>query len=87
MGWKRDNAKVKSQWDEFKIFLDHARGDEPAGLEDIFGRLNQATPADVPIQRQPQVENNYYLIQLAQLYEAGLISQQTLQSATTNIYG
>ena len=50
------------------------------------GRLNSRTPPQVSLTPAPQPQNNSYLIQLAQLYEAGLLSPEALQAATVNIY-
>jgi hypothetical protein len=86
MGWHYNQETVDGQWNEFKDFLGHARHDDPPGLSDMFGRLNSRTPDHVPITPTPQPQNNYYLIQLAQLYEAGLIGPEALQQATVNIY-
>jgi hypothetical protein len=87
MGWSYDSAKVKSQLSEFEAFLDHARHDKPAGLGDLFSRPFQH-PAETPVTLQPQqtMGSNYYLLQLGQLYEAGLINNQQLNIAVNNIY-
>jgi hypothetical protein len=88
MGWTYDKDKVQSQWGEFKTFLGHAERDEPAGIADIFGRPFQhpSGPAITP-EVHPTVEVNYYLLQLNQLYEAGVIDQHQYSTIANNIYG
>lgn len=39
MGWGIDHEKLRSQWGEWTRFLEVARGDKPAGLENMFGRV------------------------------------------------
>jgi hypothetical protein len=89
MAWTYDADKVGSQWDEFRAFLDQARGDQPAGPGDLLGRPFRHPADDQPdvtLQPQPRPEPNYYLLQAAQLYEAGLINQQQYTTITNNIY-
>jgi hypothetical protein len=38
MGWGLDKDKVHRQWEEWTRFTHQARGDQPAGLEDMLGR-------------------------------------------------
>jgi len=78
---------VRTRWfSEFEEFLKHARHDDPPGFSDMFRRLNSKTPPQVSLTPASQPQNNSYLIQLAQLYEAGLLSPEALQAATVNIY-
>ena len=90
MGWSYDDEKVKSQWGEFKTFLDHAKNDEPAGISDLLGRPFRHPADDQPDvvpQPQPAPQVNYYLLQVAQLYEAGVINQQQYNGIVQNFYG
>lgn len=79
MGWRHDPEKVRRHVDEAKRFWDVARGDEPAGLKDLVGRpFQHPSPSepDVTPQPHPTPEVNLYVLQAAQLYEAGAINQQ-----------
>jgi hypothetical protein len=86
MSWTYDGDKVQRQLKEAGVFLDHARHDNPAGISDLFGRPF-AHPQEPPVtvQPAPTVEVNYYLLQAAQLYEAGAINQQTFNTIVNNI--
>ena len=88
MGWTYDRDKVKSQVDEFRMFIDKARGDEPAGVEDLLGRPFRHPAADQPDvtpQVQPATQVNYYVLQVAQLYEAGVIDSNQYNTIINNI--
>jgi hypothetical protein len=88
MGWELDRPKVQSQWDEFQRFLTQARGDQPAGLGDIVGRPFEH-PSQPAVTPQPHAtpEVNYHLLQVGQLYEAGVIDQRQYQTIINNFYG
>jgi hypothetical protein len=91
MAWGHDPQKVRDQMGEFGRFIDHVRaGGPPAGIHDIFGRpFRYPEPSQPPMQIPPSpvIENNYYQLQLAHLYEAGLINQHVVQNAMTQING
>ena len=88
MAWSYDPTTFHSQIGEFQKFLEHAKSDQPAGMADIFSRPFQA-PSQPPITLQPQPapEPNYYLLQTAHLYEAGLLDHEQANVIVNNIYG
>ena len=76
--------------DEFKTFLGHARHDEPADLSDVVGRPFRvpSRPAPPEPAAEPvQINVNFYLLQLNQMYEAGLIEEQEYLQITRRLYG
>lgn len=90
MGWTYDGDKVKAQWQEFSTFLDHARNDQPADLGDLVGRPFRHPAPDQPditpvVQPAPQI--NYYVLQIAQLYEAGAIDAHQYNTIINQISG
>jgi hypothetical protein len=88
MSWSYDSDTVHSQWKEFETFLRHAQSDNPAGAADLFGRpFAHPTEQPLTLRPAPAPEANYYLLQLAHLYEAGLINQQHANMIVNNIYG
>lgn len=88
MGWGLDKEKVNSQLGELGRFIKQARGEEPAGLEDIFGRPFQAPEGPpVTVTPQPEIQVNFYLLQLGQLYEAGVISEEEFIAGRRRIVG
>jgi hypothetical protein len=89
MAWTYDKPKVQAQWKEFTDFLDHARNDEPAGAADLLGRPFRhpvAGQPDMTPRSQPAIQQNYYLLQINQLYEAGLIDQRAYNQMVNQIY-
>lgn len=90
MGWNYDRDKVRSQIDEFKTFLGHARYDEPADLSDLVGRpfsVPRAAEPEPPAKPAVQVNVNFYLLQLNQMYEAGLIEEEEYVQIRRRLYG
>lgn len=94
MGWKRDPEKFRRHLAEAKGFLGAATGDEPAGAEDLFGRPF-LPPEGPPVTYQrdevatsPGDERSdvlYRLQQLAQLYEAGVLSPAEFSAAKARV--
>ena len=94
MGWKRDPEKFKRHVDEAWGFLEQARGNEPAGYEDLLGRPF-LPPKGPPMSYPPHVlgpgpgdDNSdvlFRLQQLAQLYEAGVLTPSEFQVAKRRV--
>jgi len=94
MGWKRDPEKLRRHIEEAKGFWGVATGDEPAGLEDLVGRPFQppeGPPVTYPRQEMPTSPGDdrsdvlFRLQQLAQLYEAGVLTQAEFTQAKSRV--
>jgi hypothetical protein len=83
MGWRLDKDKVRRQWEEASRFLEVARGDERAGLEDLVSRPFE--PPSGPEEIYPRqalatsvgdekLETIYLLQSLGHLYESGVLA-------------
>lgn len=96
MGWKRDPEKFRRHVQEARTFWQIAQGDEPAGLEDVLGR--PFLPPDGPPQQYPDAvlprptgpgdtdsDMLFRLQQLAQLYEAGLLTPAEFETVKARI--
>lgn len=90
MGWNLDREKVRSQYQEAAAFLRQAKGDEPAGLENLLGRpfRNPQYPDVPPARIEPQSSSgaNYYLYLLSQLYEADVIDPGEFETLRARLY-
>jgi len=94
VGWRHDPKLVRSHWAEAKEFFEVAKGDQPAGLEDLIGRPFRQPDPPPPVQNCPvvpqpvqPVEVNIYLLQAQQMLEANIINQQTYQQIIQRVYG
>jgi hypothetical protein len=96
MGWGRDPEKFKRHVAEARGFFEQAKDGPPAGMEDLFGRpflppagppLRADYPTPHPATSRGDEQNDVYLrlMQLGQLYESGVITQQEFEDLKARV--
>jgi hypothetical protein len=96
MGWRRDPEKFRRHIAEAKGFFDQAKDGPAAGVEDLFGRpflppagppVHLEYPTPQPVTSPGDEQNDVYLrlMQLGQLYESGVITQQEFEELKARI--